>query len=113
MSETRYSVYVIDLQDDVMDNRRMREANPGYMPGSPCVYVGSTAHKPEKRFAQHRRGGKLSNRYVHQYGLRLRDSDADAVATWDHSFATRMEAEDSEASISNCLREAGWAVWSH
>ncbi len=113
MSETRYRVYVIDLQDDVMDKQKMREMNPGYIPGSPCVYVGSTAHTPEKRFGQHRRGGQLSNKYVLRYGLRLRDSDADAVATWDRSFATRMEAEDSEASISNCLREIGWAVWSH
>ena len=113
MSERRYSVYVINLSHDVLDEHKFREANPLYVEGQPCAYVGSTAHKPEKRFAQHRRGGKLSNRYVHQYGLRLRDSDADAVATWDRSFTTRMEAEDSEASISNCLREAGWAVWSH
>jgi hypothetical protein len=107
MSETRYSVYVIDLLDDVLENRKIREANPGYIAGSPCVYVGSTAHTPEERFTQHRRGGKLSNKYVHRYGLRLRNSDADAVVTWDCYFATRTEAEDSKASISNRFREAG------
>ena len=113
MSEIRFRVYVINLSDDVLGDHTFRKENPGYIPGSPCVYVGSTAHTPEKRFGQHRRGGQLSNKYVLRYGLRLRDSDADAVVTWDRSFATRMEAEDSEASISNCLREIGWAVWSH
>ena len=37
-----YSVYVIELSKDVLYEARFRKANPGYVPGMPCVYVGMT-----------------------------------------------------------------------
>ena len=38
----RHSVYVIELDDRVLNERKFREANMGYDPSKPCLYVGST-----------------------------------------------------------------------
>ena len=40
------NVYVIRLDEAVLKNRRFRAANPGYVKGAPCVYVGATGLSP-------------------------------------------------------------------
>jgi hypothetical protein len=65
-----YTVYVIELDDEVYGNAPFRAANPDWNPAKPCVYVGSTALTPEERFGQHLAGYK-SNMYAHKYGKRL------------------------------------------
>ena len=68
MSETRYSVYVITLSQDVLGEHKFRKVNPLYVEGQPCVYVGSTACTPDERFQQHKHGYK-HNRYAKDYGV--------------------------------------------
>ena len=65
------SVYVISLNLDVMKDKRFREANPSYIEGKPCVYVGMTGRTPDERFQQHMNGYK-SSRYPKRYGNYLR-----------------------------------------
>ena len=45
-----HHVYVIELHNDVLDEPKFRKANPDYLPGKPCVYVGMTGHDPDTRF---------------------------------------------------------------
>ena len=52
-SEPTFTIYVIDLKKNVLLNRAFLAANPDYVRGKPCVYVGLTAHTAEKRFTQH------------------------------------------------------------
>ena len=55
MSQTR-NLYVIRLDEAVLEDSKFRKENPGYVPGRPCAYVGVTSRTPEERFAQHKRG---------------------------------------------------------
>ena len=48
-----YSIYVIELKKEVLKHRKFKEANPNYIPGKPCVYVGYTSKTPEERYQQH------------------------------------------------------------
>jgi len=66
----RHHVYVIELSKDVLHEARFRKANPGYVAGKPCVYVGMTGLDPDLRFDRHK-AGIQSNRFVKQFGLRL------------------------------------------
>lgn len=36
-----HHVYVIELSKGVLYESRFRKANPGYVTGKPCIYVGS------------------------------------------------------------------------
>jgi len=65
-----YHVYVIDLSKDVLCIGRFRKANPDYVTGNPCFYVGMTGLDPDVRFDKHK-AGIQSNRYVQHFGLRL------------------------------------------
>jgi hypothetical protein len=97
---------VIELDPEVLMCRRFREANPEWHDGKPCVYVGSTALTPEERFRQHLAGHK-ANRYVRQYGVRLRPR---LYQSWQH-YETRAEAERAEEQRALSLRKRGYAVW--
>lgn len=66
-----HSVYVISLSSEVLEIKKFCEANPNYIPGKPCVYVGMTGRDPDTRFKQHKEGYK-KNKYVQKYGLYLR-----------------------------------------
>ncbi len=61
-----YHVYVIELSKDVLCKRRFRKANPDYITGKPCVYVGMTGLDPDVRFDKHK-AGIQSNRYVQEF----------------------------------------------
>ena len=111
MSNVSYSVYVIDLKEDVLKERKFREANPRYVKGNPCVYVGSTACTPDERFQQHCRGYK-HNRYAKRYGVELsKNVDKNALPRMSHT--TRRAAEAQEQELADELQKKGWAVWSH
>ena len=105
--QPEYSVYVIELRAAVLSLGRYAEANPEYRfnPDRPPLYVGMTAHSPEKRFEQHRTGYKAS-RYTRRNTKRLRMDLAGELV-----FATRAEAERMEEAHAACLRAAGYAVW--
>ena len=112
MSETRYSVYVINLSHDVLGEHKFRKANPLYVEGQPCVYVGSTACTPDERFQQHKHGYK-HNRYAKHYGVELRKNHDKDVLTTGNPHNDRSAAEAREQEVADALRKKGWAVWSH
>jgi hypothetical protein len=101
-----YSVYVIELDPEVLTCARFRKANPDWQDGKPCVYVGSTSLTPEERFRQHLAGYK-ANRYARAYGFRLRPR---LYQAWQH-YETRKEAEKAEEQRALSLRKRGYAVW--
>jgi len=104
-----YYVYVIELDRDVLKSGRFRRANPGLNPALPCFYVGQTVKKPEKRFKQHKKGGRLSNTLVRKYGRVLRKS----LYRKYNPIPTRKDAEDLEKMLTEKLRSQGHGVWSN
>ena len=102
-----HSVYVIKLDDAVLNERKFREANPQHHPLKPCVYVGSTGVSPERRFAQHKRGYK-ANRYVELYGVRLLPELYEPYNPMPY-----RDAVEQETFLANELRHQGLAVWQH
>ena len=100
-----YHVYVIELSKDVLDQPRFKKANPDYMTGKPCVYVGMTGLDPDTRFDKHK-AGIQSNRYVQQFGLRLLPNLYDVYNPMPYDGARDMEVE-----LAISLREPGFGVW--
>ena len=100
-----YHVYVIELSKDVLDQPRFKKANPDYMTGKPCVYVGMTGLDPDTRFDEHK-AGIQSNRYVQQFGLRLLPNLYDVYNPMPYDGARDMEVE-----LAISLREQGFGVW--
>ena len=102
----RRNLYVITLTPDVLDHRDFRIANPGYIEGMPCLYVGITIHDPGDRFEQHKSGYK-SSRYPKRYGIEL------AMDLIDGFDDTGLSDTEREAVLADWLRDQGCAVWQH
>ena len=105
MSRTK-NLYVIRLDEAVLEDSKFRNENPEYRPGKPCVYVGVTSLTPEERFAQHQRGEMAGKGYVTKYGqylMRRRYEHRNPVVP--------AEAEDKERELAESLRRKGFAVW--
>ena len=110
-----FCIYVIGLKTEVLERKRFLGANPNYIEGKPCYYVGSTSLSPKERAEQHRTayrnpaGKKLFNTYAHEYydGLRPRQYDR------FNPDSTRKEAEQIEAELAVKLRKRGFGIWSH
>ena len=100
-----YHVYVIELSKDVLYERRFKKANPGYITGKPCLYVGMTGLDPDVRFDKHK-AGIQSNRYVRDFGLRLLPALYAVYNPMPYDGAREMEVE-----LAIGLREAGYGVW--
>jgi hypothetical protein len=100
-----YHVYVVELARGVLDEPRFLRANPDYVPGMPCVYVGMTGQDPDVRFDKHKAGLK-ANRYVQRYGLRLRPDLYEVYNPMPYDGARDMEIE-----LAIALRESGYGVW--
>jgi hypothetical protein len=100
-----YHVYVVALSHDVMYEARFRKANPDYIAGQPCVYVGMTGLNPDLRFDKHK-AGIQSNRFVQEYGLRLLPELYEIYNPMPYEAALDMEIE-----LAIGLREAGYGVW--
>lgn len=98
-------VYVIELDREVLRERRFLRENPRRDPAKPCLYVGSTCLRPEERFRRHMRGHK-ANPFVYRYGIRLRP---ELFAHYPE--LTRDEAELTERELALELRGRGYAVW--
>ena len=99
------NLYVIRLEETVLKKKKFIRENPEYLEGKPCVYVGSTAHNPEKRFKQHKKGYKAS-RYAKKYGQYL------MKRKYKHlNPVPSSEAEEKEAKLAESLRRKGFAVW--
>jgi hypothetical protein len=100
-----YHVYVVELANDVLFESRFRRANPDYVTGRPCVYVGMTGLDPDLRFDKHK-AGIQANRYVQRYGLRLLPELYEVYNPMPYDGAREMEVE-----LAIGLREAGYGVW--
>ncbi len=100
-----YHVYVIELSVDVLHEARFKKANPGYVTGRRCVYVGMTGLDPDLRFDKHK-AGIQSNRYAQKYGLRLLPDLYEAFNPMAYDAA-----RDKEVEVAIDLREAGFGVW--
>ena len=100
-----HHVYVVELSRDVLHEARFRKANPGYVQGMPCVYVGMTGLDPDLRFDKHK-AGIQSNRYVFAFGLRLLPELYAVYNPMPYLAACEMEVE-----LAIALREAGYGVW--
>jgi hypothetical protein len=92
-----YQVYVIELSRDCVSE--------------PCalapLYVGQTAHTPEYRFAQHRKGGRLAAGMPHRFGVRLRYDLMKGFGP----FETRPAAEAAEQAVALALERRGHRVF--
>jgi hypothetical protein len=101
----RYHVYVVELSKDVLYEPRFRKANPDYVAGKPCVYVGMTGLDPDIRFDKHK-AGIQANRFVQKFGLRLLPELYEAYNPMPYDGARDMEVE-----LAIGLRETGYGVW--
>ena len=102
MGRHHYHVYVIELSKDVLYKGRFKKANPDYVTGKPCVYVGMTGLDPDLRFDKHK-AGIQSNRYVFEFGLRLLPELYEVYNPMPYDGARDMEVE-----LAIGLREAGY-----
>ncbi len=105
MVRHRHHVYVVELDAAVMNERRFARANPDRDATRACLYVGMTGLTPELRFARHKSGAK-ANRYVREYGLRLRPDLYAWANPMPYEAACEMEVE-----LACALRAEGHAVW--
>jgi hypothetical protein len=100
-----YRVYVVELSTDVLYESRFRRANPSYVSGKPCVYVGMTGLDPDVRFDKHK-AGIQANRYVQHYGVRLRPDLYEVYDPMSYDAARDLEVE-----LAIDFRESGYGVW--
>jgi hypothetical protein len=107
MGASKSCVYVIELNDAVRNDKKFLAMNPDMKEDKLCVYVGSTGHDPDIRFAQHLEGYK-SCKYVKKFGERLRP---DLVPKYEKGFKNSREAEAAEARLAARLRKRGHGVW--
>jgi len=101
---TRRTLYIITLIPEVLERRDFREANPDYIEGMPCLYVGITIHEPGDRFEQHMAGYRGS-KYPKRYGIEL------AQDLLDGFDDTGLREEEREPALAEWLRRQGCAVW--
>ncbi len=100
-----HNVYVVRLDEAVLESKRFVEANPEYLPGEPCVYVGMTGLSPEERFENHKAGIRACH-YVRDHGLYLMHAEFDHLNPMPYREAAAMER-----SLARLLRAKGYAVW--
>jgi hypothetical protein len=101
---TRRKLYIITLMPEVLERRDFREANPDYLEGMPCLYVGLTIHEPGDRFEQHMVGYR-SSKYPKRYGVEL------ALDLLDGFDDTGLREDEREPALAEWLRRQGCAVW--
>src|SRR3569832_1933440 len=100
-----YHVYVIELSNDVLYEGRFKKANPGYVMGKPCLYVGMTGLDPDIRYDRHK-AGIQSIRFVKYFGLHLLPELYELYGLLSYENARTLEVE-----LAIDFREAGYGVW--
>ena len=100
-----HHIYVVELSKDVLYEPKFKKANPDYIFGKPCVYVGMTGLDPDTRFDRHK-AGIQANKYVHDYGLWLLPELYES-----HNPMPYEDAKYMEGDLAIRLREAGYGVW--
>jgi hypothetical protein len=97
-------LYVITLHPAVLACDEFKRANPGYIDGMPCVYVGMTVHDPGDRYEQHKAGYR-SSKFPRRYGIELAQ---DLIEGFDED---KLPEQDREAALADWLRDQGFGVW--
>ena len=100
-----YHVYVIELSKDVLYEGKFKRANPDYLVGKPCVYVGMTGLDPDVRMDKHK-AGIQANLFVQRYGVRLLPALYERYNPMSYKDAQAMEVE-----LGIYLRACGYGVW--
>lgn len=103
----KYQIYVIALDESILERKDFLKRNPDYRPGKPCLYVGQTTKEPKVRFKEHMAGGKLSSSKVKKYGKYLSWRRFKRIKSVD----TREEAEELEKETAEKLQSKGYGVW--
>jgi predicted GIY-YIG superfamily endonuclease len=103
-SRGHHSLYAIELDRAVWQNRAFRERNPGGA-ASGCLYVGVTGLAPETRLQRHQ-AGTQSGRFVRAHGRRLRLDLVEGFTRLPYRIAACMEPK-----LAAWLRAQGFAVW--
>ena len=98
------NLYVITLHPEVLDSREFRDANPAYVEGMPCVYVGLSIHDPGDRYEQHKAGYR-SSKFPRRFGVEL------ALDLLDGFDGCGLSDEEKESALADWLRDQGYAVW--
>jgi len=101
------NLYVVELDPKVFDKEeRFAQANPHWIPGKLCVYVGITGLTPEERFQKHKSGHKAGRRFVQRYGRRLLPQFYEHINPLPYDLVQEMERE-----LARQLRDDGLGVW--
>jgi len=101
-----HNLYMVELQPEIFEKeRRFFEANPQWLPGKLCVYVGMTGLSPEERFRKHMQGEKDAW-FVRRYGQRLLPDLYRYFNPMPYELAHIMEPE-----LARQLRDQGYGVW--
>lgn len=103
--QENHHVYVVELSNDVLFESKFKKANPDYVYGKPCLYVGMTGLDPDLRFDRHK-AGIQANKYVQRFGLWLLPDLYERYNPMPYEDARYMEVD-----LAIRLREAGYGVW--
>jgi hypothetical protein len=107
MTPDHHSVYVVELDPAVREDRSFAAANRECSDELPCLYVGSTGLTPEERFERHKAGVQHS-RIVKKYGLKLRPDLYEHLNPMPYEAAVEMERD-----LADDFRAEGHGVWQH
>ena len=102
----RHTVYVVQLNKAVLNERKFVEANLDHDPDKACFYVGMTGLSPDERFQNHKKGRKAGKKYVQKYGRWLRRRMYEKYNPMTYEEAQRIEKE-----LAKKLRAKGHAIW--
>ena len=100
----RYSVYVVLLDEYVATLPQTRRRNPKRDPSKPCVYVGLTPLRVDRRF-DFRRASPEAEWRVHKFGVRLMPELFDSL----HPM-TCEQALQTAKKLADDLRAKGFSV---
>jgi hypothetical protein len=100
-------IYVLELSPEAADDAAFATANPHYVAGMPCCYVGSSSQTAAQRFRDHLVGHNAS-RLAHQYAIKLR---FDLMP--EQKPVPRERALQEEKRLARFLRTKGFGVWQH
>lgn len=98
-------IYVLELSPAAAADPLFAAANPGYVPGSECFYVGSSSKTAEERMRDHMTGCNAS-RIAGKYAVRLRHDLMPEQKPRPKDRALREEIR-----LARVLRLRGFGVW--
>ena len=109
-----YNLYVVRLDERVLQDKKFLKKNPGYIKGKPCSYVGSTDKSIEERVNQHRsgyilNGMKWHNTFVKKHFKWIQWKQFKSINPIKN--VDYLTARSMEAKLANKLRKKGHGVW--